>query len=184
MIHEETLFRTVESTVIAVLNSYLYDRDRDALERGLLLLGELLSAQPDEAVRPLLTRTSEEIDGLLPFVGLWPGTSWRELFTEDCWCSSVAPAGRRKAIPDRDDKEDIAISLFDDDPSDCGDGNAEALAVPFVAFLLAGTGFPFTDEEIGAIRSGQGVSLADIIERERVLGENVPDGGSRRRDRP
>lgn len=52
--------------------------------------------------------------------------------------------------------------LFDEEDSSSLGVAPGHFATPFLAFLLAGTEFPFTPEELTGIRSGWGESVADI----------------------
>jgi len=52
--------------------------------------------------------------------------------------------------------------LFDEENSSSLGVAPRHFATPFMAFLLAGTEFPFTPEELTRIRSGWGESVADI----------------------
>lgn len=68
---DDALFASVETAMLAVLDSFLWTNDRDALLDNLELLSRKLSAVQPERLRPLLTRNSPSVDAALHMVRVW-----------------------------------------------------------------------------------------------------------------
>lgn len=127
----------------SVLMVYLHDRDRCLFEGSLRALASCASALPAELLRSTLNITSQRVDALLSFTDLWQPPCWKD--------------------------------MMGDQPCDLGEADSSALtqegentmvnaggSVPFIAFLLAGTDFPFSKEELTGIRSASGTTVAEI----------------------
>jgi len=121
----DTLFASVESAMLAVLDSFLWTNDRDALLDNLELLSRKLSAVQPERLRPLLTRNSPSVDAALHMVRIW-----------NC--------GR--GVQEKN-------GMFSPPPP-----------VPYIAFLLAPTPFPFSGDELDTVRGGTGYGVEDVRE--------------------
>ena len=121
----------VEKALRCALDCFLFAHDSRLLSRHLETIARCVEAFPEDVLRPLLNRSSPDIDALIPHTDLWGNPGAGMLFDEVGSSLSVGAAPR-------------------------------FFVTPFLAFLLAGTEFPFTPEELNGIRSGWGESVADI----------------------
>ena len=132
------LFARIEAAFVEILNIYTWGRDRNFLLKSAEALARKLAAFPAEDVRPLLRVTSQQVDALLLFTGLWGTPGYRDVL----------------ALADGKKRGDGYGEQF-----------SNRFAVPFVSFLLAWTDFPFTEEEYANIAAGNGIRLSDIVKR-------------------
>ena len=121
-----SLFGKIEDAFLCILSIHVWGRDAGALRESTDALARRLAALPPEELRPLLRRSSREVDAALLFAGLWGTPSFRDVLARG--------SEKRRGSPSE---------------AEADSGNplrtcAESLSTPFVAFLLAGTDFPFT----------------------------------------
>lgn len=150
----KTLYAQVEDAFTCILNIYVWGRDRCFLLESMEALARKLSTLPAEEVRLLLRKTSPRVDAILLFSGLWGTLSYRDV---------LILASEKKCEGNRSARS-----------------YAQHFSVPFVAFLLAGTNFLFTDEELSGICSGSGVRLVDVRNRAEVSTERCGEYMSRK----
>ena len=130
--NDNVLFSSIETAMLAALDSYLWKNDRDEFLGNLEMLSGALSLVKPERLRPLLRLSSTFVDACLHMVRIW-----------NCG-SGLRPEN----------------GMFSSPPS-----------VPFVAFLLAPTDFPFTKEEMDSVRDDSGYGVEDVREwHEKVMG--------------
>jgi len=139
-----SLFGKIEDAFLCILSIHVWGRDAGALRESTDALARGLAALPPEELRPLLRRSSREVDAALLFTGLWGTPSFRDVLARGA-------ERRRGGLPEAEPDASVPGRTYE-----------ERLSTPFVAFLLAGTDFPFTEEELSGIRSGDGVRAADI----------------------
>jgi len=133
----------IELLLSSALMVYAFDRNRRLLDRSLRALTSCAAALPASGLRPFLGVTSPRIDALLSFTDLWQPPCWEEMI-----CS-------RAGAPDEDG---CFVLLQEMENALMNAGRS----VPFLAFLLAGTDFPFTEEELADIRSASGTTVGEI----------------------
>lgn len=141
VVKPETVLDDIELLLHSALLVYAFDKDAERLRYTLRILASSAALLPADALRPELRRTSPRIDALLAFTGVWQPPVWPEMI--DCTPLNL------------DEKECCGMSGI-------GSGDAPDRSVPYLAFLLAGTDFPFTGEELSDIRSGAGTSVGEL----------------------
>lgn len=150
----ENVVDDIEAALTRALDCYIFAHDRQLFLRHLKAVAGAAAALPEDDLRPFLLRTSPAIDARIAYSGLWGNPGIGGLL-----------GGARSFSWDEDDEEYPSPGLF---------------ATPFLAFLLAGTEFSFTSEELTGIRSGWGASVADIRSAHRRERGSVPERESRR----
>lgn len=136
----------IETALWCALYAAVFDRDRRRLARSLDTIGRLAAALPEKELRTHLRGTSSKIGALLPFTGAWGAPGWETVLAAAATASEDADPLRKMFLID----EGSAV---------------ECCSVPFLAFVLAPTDFPFTEEELTDIRSGWGATVKDIREQ-------------------
>ena len=131
----------IESLLYSALLVYSFDKDADLLRSSMQKIASYAAALPAERIRPWLRRSSQRIDLLLSFTDVWQPPCWEKML----------------GCPEPGLDEEWMDEMFGIAPGDC-----EYHSVPYLAFLLAGTGFPFTGEELSGIRSGAGMSVGEL----------------------
>ena len=121
--NDNVLFSSMDTAMLAALDSYLWKNDRDEFLGNLEMLSGALSLVKPERLRPLLRLSSTFVNTCLHMVRIWN-------------CGS----GLR-----------VENGMFSPPPS-----------VPFIAFLLAPTGFQFTEEEMDSVRDESGYGVEDV----------------------
>lgn len=139
----ESLLDDIELCLHSALLVHTFDKDGENLRCSMQKIASYAATLPPEVIRPALRKTSPRIDALLAFTDLWQ--------------SSCRAACFRDETSGADDL--LSDFLFEGRSYEGGNGNE----VPYLAFLLAGTDFPFTEEELSEIRSGAGTSVGELL---------------------
>lgn len=149
---KDVVVKDVELLLLSALQVYAFDKDRDFWEQSLQMISLFAATFPPERIRPVLGSTSLRIDALLAFTDVWQSP---------CWKNSISD----KILSG--EESTLFCSLLENSIW----RGQEHHSVPYIAFLLAGTDFPFTEDELHDIRSDAGTSVADV--RESVRGKEV-----------
>ena len=142
-----------ETAFKAALLAYYYDKDRGSFKENIGAIVKWLDTFPEEELRSCLKMSSPGVDALLVFAGLWGTPGYKKVLEEEnarYFDSTYDDFGRYVAWMEnkRNGVKNLRNSSFE---------------VPFLAFLLRGSDFNFSSDELENIRSGNGKALKDVI---------------------